>query len=135
MKFSRILIFISSLVFINNIYATTWYLDKDDILRNDDIPELTIHNKNGVLLFYKNNNKLPVFKINKLVKISSSAALVDSLSYDGQICVEVFKDSNGSAQKIRNMYIIADNKVRAFQTNNLNITCESELKITNSTIL
>lgn len=135
MKFSRVLIFIGSLVFINNIYATTWYLDKDDILRNDDIPELTIHNKNGVLLFYKNNNKLPVFKINKLVKISSSAALVDSLSYDGQICVEVFKDSNGSAQKIRNMYIIADNKVRAFRTNNSNITCESELKITHSTIL
>lgn len=129
MKFLRILIFIGSLVFINNIYATTWYLDKDDILRNDDVPELSIHNKKGVLFFYINNKRLPVFNINKLVKISSSAALIDSLSYEGQICIEIFKDSNGSAQKIRNMYIIDDNKVRAFQTNNLNITCESELKI------
>lgn len=127
MKSINLLLLLISLSLFNKAYADTWYLDDNNVLKNDDMPELSIHNKKGVLLFYISNKKLPVFHAGKLVKITSSAALIDSIHNKDKTCIQVVAGANSKQQDSKNIYIIQHNKIKAFQTNKSDINCETEL--------
>ena len=73
MKFSKVLLLIFSLFYIQYSFAATWYLESDDSLKNDDIPELTIRNKDNKFIFYMNHKKLPLSKQGNLAPTTASA--------------------------------------------------------------
>lgn len=130
MRLLKRCVFVFSLLCFQDSYATNWYLDEYNILKNDDIPELTIANKEGVLLFYINHQKVKVTSKGKLAKIPISAALIDSVSNEDKICIEAVAGSNHKQQDIKNIYIIHHDKIKAFQTQKTDMTCASELNIT-----
>lgn len=129
MNFRKIFTSIIFIVGLQHTYASTWYLEKDDTLTNEDIPELSIHTVNGIFVFYINGKKLPLAQKGILAPATASAALIDSTVRNDTICIEAVMGANGKEQDIRNIYIIHKKaKVTAFRTKRSHVTCESELK-------